>query len=204
MNKIITAVLAVIIVAVGNAQAVSLNWASNASNSKMLNTTGGAMTTGVGSETASITAYYILASDYGTVAGITDQSTISGTYAKASAAGQTASSTSASGRFAGSLPTILNSSSGVEYFARVYATMGGTAYYMDLKDGGTSAYWKTLKDGDNTVTESLGWTAATYGGATGVAGDFNKWVAVPEPTSMALFGIGAAVLGLRRRFKKKA
>ena len=45
-------------------------------------------------------------------------------------------------------------------------------------------YWKTLADG-----------------STG--GSIANWQPVPEPTSMALFGLGAAVLGLRRKFRKQ-
>jgi len=37
-----------------------------------------------------------------------------------------------------------------------------------------------------------------------VGTDANEYTSVPEPASMALFGIGAGVLALRRRFQKKA
>ena len=53
---------------------------------------------------------------------------------------------------------------------------------------------------------------ASFGAATFGAGSYthaypgaqNGWVPIPEPCTMALFGIGAAVIGLRRRFTKKS
>jgi len=186
------------VLAVATAQAVSLTWGGTTPSSRMVGPTGSELTTGAGSETASIMVYYILASDYGNV---TDQTTAA-SYAKATAAGAT--SVAGTGRIGTSTP-ISGSSAGISYYARVYATIGGTAYYMDVKNGGTTAYWLTSVN-DPIPSEALGWSVATYGGTTGVAGDYNKWIAVPvpEPTSLALFGLGAAVLGLRRRFKKKA
>jgi hypothetical protein len=202
MNRKVLLSIASVFIAL-SCQAVSLNWSGNGATAQLLDTTGGSLTVGAASETASIAVYYILASDYAAVSGITDKTTVSGTYAKATAIGQTSTSTAAAGRF-GASSAIIDSSAGVDYYARVYATVDGGQYYMDLKNGGTTAYWTTTVNGDNTVTEVLGWNAAPYGGSIGVAGDFNKWIAVPEPTSMALFGLGAAVLGLRRRFQKKA
>jgi hypothetical protein len=86
----------------------------------------------------------------------------------------------------------------------VYATFGSQAYFIDLKNA-NSAYWHANGSGDKTTAETMVWTTSgspLYGGATGTLGQFNVWVPVPEPTSMALLGLGAAVVGLRRKFRK--
>ena len=192
--------MATALFAVVSVQAVALNWTGNGTTAKIYGLTSGTiMTTGAGSQTAGMTAYYLLSSDLVTVQSKTAESDILA-LAKATASGQTATSTGAAGRMGGST-TVSASTAGVSYFVRVYATFSGADYYMDLKDA-NSAYWTTTKTGDDTVTESLAWSAATYGGATGVSGDFNKWVAVvPEPTSMALLAMGVVALGLRRKFR---
>lgn len=77
-------------------------------------------------------------------------------------------------------------------FANVFfITQGGQDYYYQ---SGTVLYDKASGNW-NGVTSTLT-VKDTLGNPT-------TWTAIPEPTSMALFGLGAAVLGLRRRFKKK-
>jgi len=92
---------------------------------------------------------------------------------------------------------------GDNFYINLTATFGTQQYEMKVYENNTKDDYFTITATGNTGTDNFNWTAGTYGGV-GVAGDVGKWVPVPEPTSMALFGLGAAVLGLRRRFKKKA
>jgi len=65
---------------------------------------------------------------------------------------------------------------------------GTTPYSIQTTDGLTADYFQF---GVNV-------------GGTAIDGLPGQWVPVPEPTSMALFGLGAGILALRRRFQKKA
>jgi len=179
-------------------QATTLKWGGNAPTSSFKNLTGGAMTYNTGSETASMLVLYILATDYAAFDANTTKGTAI-TKAKATALGAVSTSTFSAGIIGASIaPNIVDSVSGISYIARVYATFGGTEYYLDNKTG-----WTTKTTDNNTVTETLAWTAGTWGGATGTFGTQNAWVnTVPEPTSMALLALGVAAIGLRRRFKK--
>jgi len=190
--------MAAVLMAAAASQAVTLNWAANATTSKLFGlTTGVNLTTTAGSsETASMSVYYLLATDLTAVQSTTDEATVAG-LAKATASGQVSTSTGAAGRF-GASTVITGSDVGVSYFARVFATIGGQDYFMDLKNLNTS-YFTTTKTGIDTVTETLGWGTAVYGGATGVQGDFNKWVLVPEPATTALALAGLAMLIRRRK-----
>ena len=189
--------MAAVLMAAAASQAVTLNWGGNGSTAKLYGLTAGAnLTVGPGSETVGMTVYYLLATDLATVQSTTDEATVAG-LAKATAVGQTSTSTGAAGRF-GASTLVTGSDIGVNYFARVFATIGGQDYFMDLMNANTS-YFTTTKTGNDTTTELLQWGAATYGGATGVQGDFNKWVAVPEPATAALALAGLAMLIRRRK-----
>ena len=85
-------------------------------------------------------------------------------------------------------------------YAYATATFGGTDYYMIIHASSAEDGMWTLNAVNNTGTDTFTWQNGVYGG-TGASGDFNKWVAVPEPTSMALLALGVAALGLRRKFR---
>ena len=197
-----------------SASAVSLSWSGNTSNSKFTGLTSGtALTGGAGSETASITVYYILYSNYDSLvaqgASLDEDSFKDLNLAVASAAGNN-SNANAAGRIGVSTSTTAYDTAGVNYFARAYATIGGDSYFMDVFGGsGNGGVWTTAQNGDASVQEKLAWANGTYGGGTStVVGTANKWVAVstepitpevPEPATGALALAGVALLFKRRR-----
>ena len=190
--------------AVANASAVSLSWGNNIPMASALFglTSGSTLTYGAGSQTASIVVYYLLATDLATVQGYTgaDGKASVAALAVTGATGMSTDNSMAAGLFGGSTPSVQNSSSGTDYFARIYATFDGTEYYMDVLGGkGTGGYWTTTKSGANTESEMLAWENGTYGGSVGAAGSFNTWVPVPEPATAGLALAGLALLFKRRR-----
>ena len=88
-----------------------------------------------------------------------------------------------------------------QMYVLVTATFGATSYQMNIYNNNTALNYWTVGASDNTGTDTFTWLAHNYGGTGSGTGN---WVAVPEPCSMALFGLGAAAIGLRRRFQKKA
>ena len=191
-----------------SASAVTVSWSANGNNSRFYGLTSGtALTAGAGSETASITVYYILYSNYASLVAegdsLDEASFQNLNLAVATAAGNSTSA-NAAGRIGTSSATAANTASGVDYFARAYATIGGDSYFMDIFGGsGSGGVWTTTQNGDATVVEKLAWANGTYGGGTSdVVGTANKWVAVndiPEPATGALALAGIALLFKRRR-----
>jgi len=68
----------------------------------------------------------------------------------------------------------------------------------DLKYSVSQFYTQDL---NNTGSKAYTITWANWGG-TGVSGSGMWQEIIPEPTAMALLALGAAALGLRRRFRK--
>ena len=185
------------------ASATTLAWGGNAATAQIFGLTSGtAMTVGASSETASMTMYYFLASDYDTIVGLGKvEATDLSDYVVASAAGQTSTSTSAAGRVKGSTTTTAYTEPGVSFFARAYATFDSKTYFIDLFGGSASdGTWTTTLSGDQSTKETLAWSNGTYGGSTSTSvGTKNSWVAVPEPSTAMLALAGLALLIKRRR-----
>ncbi len=140
-----------------------------------------------------------------------DASNLSGTLMLIDA-GSTVSSAAVVGAGASGTYAVDSSLINAHTFAfRFETTIGGNAYYV------TSATFTPsgIVGGDapadaSTLSAFVDQAQADMWAATGGDGGFNVsstagWTAVPvpEPASMALFGLGAGVLALRRRFKSK-
>ena len=195
-----------------SASAVSVNWSGNKSTSTFKGLTSGSdLTGGAGSETASITVYYILYSNYDSLvekgAALDEDAFKDLNLAVATATGNNTNA-NAKGRIGVSSATKDFETAGINYFARAYATIGGESYFMDVFGGsGNGGVWTTTQNGDEVVTESLAWANGTYGGGlTTTVGTKNTWVGVtsdpgtiPEPATGALALAGVALLFKRRR-----
>ena len=203
MKKFLT--MAVVAMAM-SASATSVFWGANTSNSKIFGLTSGT-TMSVTGETASMTIYYLLYSDYdailalGKVAASELKDTNGDSYVMATAKGQTSTSSGAAGRFQKSSTVTAFETSGVKYFARAYATFDGKEYFVDLFGGAeTDGTWATTLAGDESIQEQLAWSNQSYGGSTSTSvGTKNSWVAVPEPSTAMLALAGLALLIKRRR-----
>lgn len=93
------------------------------------------------------------------------------------------------GIFSDSTPDTLNTSDKV--FIRVW-NPGSTEYVIVDAEEGTGTFEPTY-----TVTLTGGLDSHRWGGA-----EAGEWQPVPEPASLALFGLGVAVVAIRRRMSK--
>jgi len=85
---------------------------------------------------------------------------------------------------------------GDKFVIRVYdnSIPANASAYLNIYQSGTTPFAIAAVNG--TGIDNFYFTGNVGGVAT--------WTPIPEPTSMALFGIGMGMLALRRRFQKKA
>ena len=125
----------------------------------------------------------------------------SGGYAATAAAGNVL----ASGTLTG--PPVLKAyagayeiGNGTDVYLRLFNSASTTiGYYINLGVEGGSDYHSVASVGavPEYFTGDLG-----VSGAEGTAGDRGTWIAIPEPGTMILFGLGALVIAARRKFRK--
>ncbi len=193
--------IALLTLASVGASAVTLSWNANGSAASIFGLTAGTPMSTSG-ETASITIYYLLYSDYDTInaLGKVKASEIA-SFAVATATGNTSENASAAGRVKASTSTTAFTTAGNEFYARAYATFDSKTYFIDLFGGaGTGGVWSNTLAGDESTPEKLSWSNGSYGGSTSTTvGTKNSWVAVPEPSTAMLALAGLALLIKRRR-----
>jgi len=90
----------------------------------------------------------------------------------------------------GIFSTSFTSGGGVDVFTRIYnaAAVGDASWYVNVD----SSHTIPSLGGTDSHTYTLGATLA----------DGTDWVAVPEPGTFALFGLGLLTIAARRRFRK--
>ena len=100
-----------------------------------------------------------------------------------------------------SVATQNDTADGINVYVRVFdsTTMGTSGWFLDLA---AVQYGPT-----GTANPDGTWTIAFGGGlgdyvTPGSLADGSDWQPIPEPTSMALFGLGLVTIAVRRRIRK--
>jgi hypothetical protein len=166
----------VALLAAGISQAASVQWNSGAIKTPNPDGTFGA-NVGAGSSYTALVLFYTDAAGTLLVPGV---------------AGNTDTTTS-------SLSVLNGTTSGANFVA-------GTTYYARLFVTSNDGKWEQTSVLAQFVEPGTGNANLNFLTGGGFATVNNKmptvWTPVPEPTTMALLGIGAAVVGLRRKFRK--
>jgi len=87
--------------------------------------------------------------------------------------------------------------SAISVYARIF---DGAGHYVNLGVNGGAGFHTTAA-GDPSVQEII--TAEGFNGQTPTDPTANgTWIAIPEPGTIILFGLGALVIAARRKFRK--
>jgi len=96
-----------------------------------------------------------------------------------------------------------NFTDGSTYFGVMFiTTQGGTEYYNMSAPILANAANTGTGNGQYSTGLTTYYMIPAVTSGTPIGSVQGTWEAVPEPCTMALFGIGIAVLGLRRKFRK--
>jgi hypothetical protein len=93
--------------------------------------------------------------------------------------------------------------SSISVYGRIYnaTTIGAATHYVNLGVNGGAGFYTTAAGG-STVIESM-----TSEGFSGISTprdiqDRGTWVAIPEPGTIILFGLGGLIIAARKKFRK--
>jgi hypothetical protein len=88
-----------------------------------------------------------------------------------------------------------------DVYVRLYnaTTIGAATYYVNLGVSGSTDYLVTTAAGASVQDA---YTAEGVSGITGDSSARGTWIAIPEPGTMILFGLGSLVIAARRKFRK--